>query len=403
MSEMSARRAVRLVHGGDGGEEMNKRVMIALVSDQRMQNVIPVFQNGARYDEIILVISKDRSSQKPLARYDRSANDLKTVFEVQNLQVTISDQYVDPFDIQMVQQAVEALVVSVMQKGEVVVNISGGTKTMAIGALQAARRVGVPCLYTNMEDGQILWLNGPSGSAHSESIIVRNLDVSSYIRAYGEEVITGLKVSDLDHETVKWANYVGEQHSVLYKDIIRPINDAIKKGRHKTPIHWNAIRATRNQRKAIEFLAAEGLWRWDSINQMVILEDSNALPFLFGGWVEIYAATKLYESGFFDDVRLNVKLKGIDGEIDVVAVGKGKLVLVECKSNVQRSEQLSKLDSFRNRLGGSYAKAYYVRAGYEDFRRIEEQCKKFRLDQAFFGPEIQQLGKQIGERLGLVS
>jgi hypothetical protein len=54
-------------------------VMLSLVSDQRTQNIMPILQDGADYDELIVVLSKDRRTGKPLPRYEESANDLMAV------------------------------------------------------------------------------------------------------------------------------------------------------------------------------------------------------------------------------------------------------------------------------------------------------------------------------------
>jgi hypothetical protein len=89
----------------------------------------------------------------------------------------------------------------------------------------------------------------------------------------------------------------------------------------------------------------------------------------------------------------------VEGEIDLAAVRNGKLVLIECKSNVQKSVQLNKLDAFRRRLGGPFAKAFYARASDEYADSIREQCKKLQLDGVFFGEELRSIGCQIGEKI----
>ena len=53
--------------------------MIALVSDQRMQNILPLLQQDTQYPELILVMSKERGSGKPAPRFIKATNDIADV------------------------------------------------------------------------------------------------------------------------------------------------------------------------------------------------------------------------------------------------------------------------------------------------------------------------------------
>ena len=375
------------------------KVMIALVSDQRMQNVIPILQDGATYNELILMLSKERGTGRPLQKYKEAADDLTAVLKPR-LKVNVSADYVDPYNIEAVAATVRSLIAKHGGGEGVVVNISGGTKPMAIGALRAAHHAGVACLYTNTEDSEILWLF-PDGSTKSERMRVLGLDVPLYIRAYGEEVIRSKKVADLNAAQKACTQIIGEQHKVIYQKVIVPVTSAIKtaqRNRSGFPITCK-VTPTHRQRAVIEQLAEKGLWEWHQDSGKIVVSNSSAAALLNGGWVEAYVAMQMEQSGLFDDVRLNLELRGVEGEIDVAAVGNGKLALVECKSNVQQSQQLSKLDSFRHRLGGPYAQAYYARASEAYAKRIRAQCQKFQLDGVFFGAELRNIGKCIGERI----
>ena len=378
------------------------RTMIALVSDQRMQNVIPILQKDAEYRELILVLSRERASGKPLERFVNSANDLKAVLGAYVEEVIVSDTYVDPYDIEAVRQAIGSLIRGIGERKNLIVNISGGTKPMAIGALQAAQSVGVVSVYTNTEDGELLWLY-PDGSVRAECIRVVGLDVPLYIRVYGEKVASSRTVADLNPREIEWAKTIAENYEVLYKNVLNPLNLSVKNARKEggSPPFSYRVKPTRRQRAAILRLAEAGLWSWDDDAGEIIIADQSA-NFLNGLWVEVYAAIQLQETGYFDDVRLNVILEGVDGEIDVVAVSNGRIVLIECKSNVRRSEQLNKLDAFRRRLGGPYAHAYYVRASSAYAKQIRLQVKKIQLNGVFFGPELRSLGDTIAKNMGVV-
>jgi hypothetical protein len=230
---------------------MTMKAMIALVSDQRMQNVFPILQEGAKYSNLVLVLSKSRDTGKPLERYVASANDLKAVLSPFT-KVLISDTYVDPYDIRGVQQTIESLIRETGNLENIVINISGGTKPMAIGAFRAAQSTGVECVYTNTEDGELLWFS-PDGSIHVERIRVCKIDVLLYIRAYGETVASSRAIADLDPKEVQQAKIIAENHEILYTKVINPINSKINKG-HGPPF-CHKITPTRRQRIAILDLA----------------------------------------------------------------------------------------------------------------------------------------------------
>ena len=379
------------------------RAMIALVSDQRMQNVFPVIQQGAKYDELILVLSKDRRTGKPLGRFVKSAEDLKAVLYGYVDQIRIHDTYVDPYDIEAVRSVIFSLINSLSEpRQNMVLNISGGTKPMAIGAFQAAQSAGIKCVYTDTEDGELIWLS-PDGTVDKKPIRVF-LDVPTYIRAYGETVEESRTPAQLDSQRVRWSLLLMDYYEVLYKQVIHKLllrfkRETKESGKPVLPFRYE-ISPTPRQREAIRILAQEGLWDWDESRSLIVVSDMERIKFLDGSWVEVFVAHQLHRSKYFDDVRMNLTLEGVEGEIDVAAVRKGRLVLIECKSNVKRSVQLNKLDAFRKRLGGPYANAYYARASDAYKSRIEKQVRKIRLNGVFFGAELRNVAQKIAQEMG---
>ena len=379
------------------------RTMIALVSDQRMQNVFPVIQQGAKYDELILVLSKDRRTGKPLGRFVKSAEDLKAVLYGYVDQIKIHDTYVDPYDIEAVRSVIFSLINSLSEpRQNMVLNISGGTKPMAIGAFQAAQSAGIKCVYTDTEDGELIWIS-PDGTIDKEPIRVF-LDVPTYIRAYGETVEKSRTPEQLVPQRVRWSLLLMDHYKVLYKQIIHKLllrfkRETEESGKPVLPFRYE-ISPTRRQREAIRILVQEGLWDWDESGNQIVVSDMERIKFLDGGWVEMFVAHQLHKSNYFDDVKMNLTLKGVEGEIDVAAVSNGRLVLIECKSNVRRSVQLNMLDAFRKRLGGPYANAYYARASDAYKSQIEKQVRKIRLNGVFFGAELRNVAQKIAQEMG---
>lgn len=245
----------------------------------------------------------------------------------------------------------------------------------------------------------------PDGTTEKEPIQIVGLDVSIYIRAYGEEVTESKKVEELNEKQKEWAKIIGDNHSIIYQKIIIPIISTIKEAQRNDqsfPITYKA-NPTRRQREVIEQLAERDLWSWHQDSREILIADHISSTFLNGPWVETYVAMQMQQSGYFEDLRLNIKLKGWEGEVDIAAISNGKLVLIECKSNVQQSQQLAKLDSLRQRLGGPYAQAYYARASEAYANHISKQCRKFNISGEFFGAELRDIGNEIGKNINRIS
>lgn len=378
------------------------KTMIALVSDQRMQNVIPILQENASYDHLVLILSKERKTGKPQVRYSQSANDLQTVLQ-KRLSVELSDAYVDPFDIEDIVQKIGHLIQKYQPKGDVLLNMSGGTKPMAIGALQAARAAGIKSLYTNTEDKELIWLN-PDDTVTVEKFRVAGLDVATYLRAYGQTIKKAISVMDIAPQQMKWADLIGDNHQVIYSSVVNAVCDQMKRQAREKSLTWplelSLASLTRRQRCLVQQLQEAGLWEWDEGQSLLRVPDLLSGSFLNGNWVEVYVARRLQETTLFDDVCLNVELEGVAGEIDVAAVANGKLVLIECKSNVQQTEQLGKLVANQTLLGGPFAQAYYARASKAGSRQIRTQVLAKGLNGAFFGDELKLMGIEISRSLG---
>jgi hypothetical protein len=372
--------------------------MIALVSDQRMQNVIPILQDGARYSELLLVLSKERRTGQPLPRFVASADDLKAALP-KSIQVTLCHEWVGPSSIEETEATVSLLIRQACGQDDVCVNITGGTKPMAIGALRAAQAAGVTSLYTNTEDNEIIWL-ASDGAIRAERIQVRNLDVKLYIRAYGGKVLKSQPMAKVGNERKLWSETIATHHEIIYTSVICQVMKAISDSRNAYPVRCKFTGPLDPRQIAvIQQLAEQGLWEWDEIEKQITVTTQSYGSLINGGWVEVYVATRMEQSGCFDDILLNVLLKGIAGEIDVAAIKNGKLVLVECKSNLKQIVQLNTLDGFRRRLGGSFAHAYYARGSDDNQSEIQEQCKKLGLNGVFFGPQMREIGVKICEQM----
>lgn len=209
---------------------------------------------------------------------------------------------------------------------------------------------------------------------------------------------------DIAPQQMKWADLIGDNHQVIYSSVVNAVCDQMKRQAREKSLTWplelSLASLTRRQRCLVQQLQEAGLWEWDEGQSLLRVPDLLSGSFLNGNWVEVYVARRLQETTLFDDVCLNVELEGVAGEIDVAAVANGKLVLIECKSNVQQTEQLGKLVANQTLLGGPFAQAYYARASKAGSRQIRTQVLAKGLNGAFFGDELKLMGIEISRSLG---
>jgi hypothetical protein len=92
--------------------------------------------------------------------------------------------------------------------------------------------------------------------------------------------------------------------------------------------------------------------------------------FLGGKWLDLMTYNLLAESGFFDDVQLELRLHGVENELDVMLTRNGQLAVFECKSGELGGQTTqNKLQAIRSGLG-TYVRAFFVSS--RDFAQVDK-------------------------------
>ncbi|NMB54844.1 MAG: DUF1887 family protein [Leptolinea sp.] len=176
--------------------------LLSLVGEQPIPVLIPLWQQWTSP----LFASGEVSSPFTSVQFAGSKNTLSVIA---NLEAVLRREpglqhldirpalTIDPYDTHTAMQALgEALDRAEKDGFQSVMNISGGTKLMALAALQAARRPviaqsgvsqDVRLLYVNTEKNRIMFLNAAGDEIGSEDIYV-SLSIRQYLEAHGLEV-----------------------------------------------------------------------------------------------------------------------------------------------------------------------------------------------------------------------
>jgi hypothetical protein len=81
--------------------------------------------------------------------------------------------------------------------------------------------------------------------------------------------------------------------------------------------------------------------------------------FLAGEWLELYVYLSAIECKF-DSVAMGVELDNYKGELDVFCLNNANAMICECKTGGFKSEDLSKLNSKAEKLGGNYCIKLFI-------------------------------------------
>lgn len=351
-----------------GGWAMS-RVMVALASGQRMQNVIPVFQRGLEFEKVYLIRSAD--ADQPGSAFARAVSDVKETLEsLASVKVEMSDPAVGAYAVEDTRR-VTAGIIQKETPAEVVVNFTGGTKCMSIGAFLAAREGGATSLYVDTADEKLVWFP-PNGEVREEPFDLRGrLTVPVQLSSNGRRI---------DEQRTRRqalpapAYQLARELLGLWPQCVPTLDEfgrAISQGQKRLSNTGLDVQVTELLRK-YRFIGAVADGSWE------ITPQGRAV--LTGKWLEALVYVLLEGSGYFDDVMVNVCLSGFENELDVVVARNGQLAVIECKSgDLGGMTTLNKLQAIRTTLG-IFARGFFVTS-----RTVDQVDNSFRVRASGYG------------------
>ncbi len=362
-----------------------KMTLLHLVSEQVVQNLIPALALKPR--RVIQLASAEKRYSKTMSAFE-SALKAAGLEEVSCEHVSLESRSPEPVEVEArIRRLVEVEPIGV-------INITGGTKLMAIGAFNAARSLGIPCLYVDSASQRIVWLNNPGNApeiAFADGAHLFSIPV--WLCAHGVDpgTIKGISPSDalrqFGREAARLRRANGESIGVWIEKSVRPqfhtskgafyekggLREALGKALDTPPRGPVA--------QYVELALEAGLLRRNG-DAVYLAPDPVSSGFsseelknrardnfktLEGGWFELAVADAMMASGKYRDVLWEVQ-SGSDqalGETDVVAMAKGtpSLLFVSCKSSdTHLNKPLEHLGNLRmraNRFGGSHSRASF--------------------------------------------
>lgn len=237
------------------------------------------------------------------------------------------------------------------------VNLTGGTKLMALAASEWAYSNEIPAFYIDTQREQIIQI----GKTWSYTPLPDVLDVRSILMA------NGYTVESMKREPVpeNRRNVITQMLEVVLgkkgERALGRLNYVAEKGM----IVLDEERREEKYAKLLSLCQEAGMLRDE--NRIVSFPDEDARRWCNGIWFEEYVQMVLYRMKAKKQIQswatsVQVRKDGVLNELDALFSVRNRLYTIECKtSSLSQSEKtppiLYKADSLHDRLGGVFAKA----------------------------------------------
>jgi len=338
-----------------------------LVSDQPVPNLLPVLHDTLKPQKVVLAVSQEMAKKASWLEKELKYRQIETEI------LSISDAY----DLIHLQGAFLDWIDQHSQEN-IVLNVTGGTKPMAIAAQEVFRMAEKPVFYVNIMDDTIAWL---SGHRPKEEVTVE-IPLKSFFRVHGIE----LNESNTHHRfPEKWLVFSQELGLVrigAWEPALRQLN-------------YYAQQAEKGNRLRLGKVRSNNVLEWDNLlkslcnNGLIESEktlnftSSEARDFANGGWIEFLVFSALKDIAGLKDVSLNAVVSdqtGNKNELDVVFLSQNRMFIVECKTRDMKpgvetdngiaGHVIYKLDSLR-RVGGLRTSGILV-----SYRKVSDHDKR---------------------------
>jgi len=306
------------------------------------------------------------------SEYEKKARDLLKLVDARTSPIVISDAY-RPADTRI---AITKQVKKLSEGSAVAVNLTGGTKLMFAGALQACWDNGLDPFYFEMNNHNVIFLRDgvkvPFKGVDDVEELVKVSNFSIFSPGRSPQQTDPHDQINLIASEKMWSNRKALRG--LYGD--KSFRDFSK--------NWNASRerpeGTRQELK-VNWSNGELVVKKDGSTQILlqgtemVVPNEESFEFVRGGWLEDYVYSlllPLQEEGLIHDLRIGLEVgykpdplqekKWPVQEFDCAFTDGKRLWIVECKAGLIQQEAIQKLENNLRNYGGIASRGLLVSA-----------------------------------------
>ena len=370
---------------------MTPTMQVCLVSDQAAANLLPALDPALKPREVVLMVSR-----KMQVRADALTAVLREAGVITH-RVELADEHH--------YAALEAALLEVASEREgqsIALNVTGGTKLMALAAQAVAVAANWAVFYVDVDTDEIIWL---APTPHRQPL-QQQLRLRHYLGGYGFSLDEGIQRPPRERR---------------YDDLLRTLVTQV--GSLEQPLaqlNWLAQQA--EDRRSLQAMLTEQ--QADSRALEALLrefEDAGALAkegaklifaseadrdFVKGGWLERHVFQTI--DGLSRELALRDKAanlvvcdaNGVKNELDVAFLARNRLFVIECKTaRMDRPEApkandaLFKLAEISRRVGGLGTRGMLV--SYRGLRDEEKRLAAALRIELVTGGELARLKEKI--------
>jgi hypothetical protein len=309
-------------------------IHVCLVSEQTIPNILGIYH--FKPDKVIFCTTEKMENQR---RTDSIINTLK----LYGLDYSSSDCHervlVDQDCLDDCEEKFSK-VANRYKSDDIVVNLTGGTKIMVLGAYNVLKGIAKRMIYTPIPRNEFITISPKDDSCKSPISYDLKLTVEAYVTAYGVKVKNRDKLNQLksnassNRDICKWMirNYRA------IEDILFEFYKIL--GNHRDDKEFR-LKMNYPFKKEEERELMKRLDMLPKNNKMEKTIPKNMIRFLTGDWLSDYCYNEISDLAV-DDCVTGIELvspEGVDNEFDVMFTKDNALYIVECKSLSSKEEK----------------------------------------------------------------
>lgn len=309
--------------------------VVCLVSHQPMANAIPVLELNP--DKAILLRTEQES---------KIAENLQKLFEKKKIKTEIHEDFIDPYELETVKTACREIINK--NEGNTVLNVTGGTKPMAIAAYEIFKSSDKKITYYDPVHHSNITMNPIETEKRP---ITNKINIEDYLLAHGYSIIsdnTRTGRAEQKRDFLKGFNYK------RFNEFMKFYSEVKSK---------NAMDRPRFEYVKNGFKFSKSMDNITIIDEQTRMKIKTVLSgFNFGDMLEDLLFLRLKNTEH-DDIKYSVKISkdGVKNEIDVLLTKNCKLYLYSCKDKVKTDKfDIFEIEVLRNVAGGTFGKANFV-------------------------------------------
>lgn len=375
---------------------LNATTHVLLVSAQAAPNLLPALDPEIKPREAVLLVS-----EKMKSRAD-ALEDVLREAGVKTERVTLDNEH----DFSRLEDAL--LGIAAKREGErIALNVTGGTKLMALAAQSVAAAAGWQIFYVDVDTDEVILL----GESARRKKLATTLRLSHYLRAYGYKSEKGADCQP-----------PGRHHGELLQALVTQVGSLEQA---LGQLNWLAQEAEDRRRFDIKLSSQQ----MDSRGLDALLrqfEDAGVLymqadtlnfrsesdrAFAKGGWLERHVFKTV--SVIAGDISIRDKAvnlvvvddAGVKNELDIAFMARNRLFVIECKTarmdkekSTKANDTLFKLSEVCRRVGGLGTRG--LLASYRPLGDAEKRLAKALGIELVCGVELSRLDEKLKRWVG---